>query len=30
VALTVPVLYFGLWWDPLIRYARYCVTLLHG
>ncbi|MFB3786971.1 MAG: NADH-quinone oxidoreductase subunit N [bacterium] len=30
VALTVPVLYFGIWWDPLIRYARYCVTLLHG
>jgi len=30
VALTLPVLYFGIWWDPLIRYARYCVTLLHG
>lgn len=26
--LTLPVLYFGLWWEPLVRYAKYCATLI--
>lgn len=27
-ALSLPVLYFGLWWDPLIRYAKHCASLI--
>jgi len=26
--LTVPILYFGIWWDPLVRYAQYCAALV--
>jgi NADH-quinone oxidoreductase subunit N len=27
-ALVVPVLYFGIFWDSLARYARYCASLI--
>ncbi len=27
VALTLPILYFGIWWDPLAKYAKYCAVL---
>ncbi len=26
--LTLPVLYFGIWWDPLVKYARYCSEMI--
>lgn len=28
VVLTIPILYFGLWWDPLVKYARLCSSML--
>ncbi|MEW6233784.1 MAG: NADH-quinone oxidoreductase subunit N [Candidatus Omnitrophota bacterium] len=27
-ALTIPVVYFGLFWDPLVRYAKMCASLI--
>ncbi len=27
-ALAVPVVYFGIFWDPLVRYAQYCASLI--
>ncbi|MGC9327909.1 MAG: NADH-quinone oxidoreductase subunit N, partial [Candidatus Hinthialibacter sp.] len=26
--LTLPILYFGIWWDPLVRYSKLCASLL--
>ncbi|MBZ0258132.1 NADH-quinone oxidoreductase subunit N, partial [bacterium] len=28
IVLSVPVLYFGIFWDPLAKYAQYCAHLL--
>jgi len=27
-ALSLPILYFGLFWNPLVEYVRYCTNLL--
>lgn len=28
VCLVIPIVYLGLWWNPLVQYAKFCATML--